>query len=72
MNAAELARLAIETPAPAYQNLFRAVFSAASEIDQLEPGRFGAGRGQRVGARDPQPVRDAVLGLAQLLNLRIT
>lgn len=68
----ELAGLALEAPALAYDNLIRAVFSWASEIDQLEPSRFGAGRGQRVAPRDAQPVRDEIQVLAQILGLKLS
>ncbi len=72
LSASELASLPLRAPSVPYQNLFRAVFSAAAEIDQLEPSRFGAARGQRVAVKDALPVRDEVLSLAHLLNLKVS
>ncbi|MEY4510061.1 MAG: hypothetical protein RLZZ450_2183 [Pseudomonadota bacterium] len=56
------------------QQLLHAVFSstsAAVELDQLEPARFGVGRSQRVSARDPHALRDDLRALAAPLGLTI-
>jgi tetratricopeptide (TPR) repeat protein/Tfp pilus assembly protein PilF len=53
------------------QQLVRTVFSAASELEQLEPARFGVGRAQRVNARDPHALREDVRALATPLGLTI-
>ncbi len=53
------------------QQLLRSVFSAASELEQLEPARFGVGRAQRVNARDPHALREDVRSLAEPLGMTI-
>jgi hypothetical protein len=56
------------------QALLAAVFGsngAAIELDGLEPARFGLGRGQRIGPRDPHPVRDALRALSAPLGLTL-
>jgi uncharacterized protein HemY len=59
------------TPAlePRYEVLLRSVFSAAGEIDQLEPSKFGVGRGQRISAREPSPLRDEVTAMCAVLGI---
>ncbi|HEX5661020.1 MAG TPA: hypothetical protein VFX59_27700, partial [Polyangiales bacterium] len=53
------------------QQLVRSVFGAATELEQLEPARFGVGRAQRVNARDPHALREDVRALATPLGLTI-
>jgi lipopolysaccharide biosynthesis regulator YciM len=51
--------------------LVRTVFSAAAELDLLEPGRFGVGRSQRVSAKESHPVRDQLRALSGCLGLTL-
>ncbi len=67
----EFAPLLAPGPDPRYAALLACVASAAADIDQLEPGKFGVGRGQRVGARDKSPLRDELEGLCAVLGLSL-
>jgi hypothetical protein len=71
LSAAELSALLAPGPDPRYAAVLHCVLSAASEIDQLEPGKFGAGRGQRTNPRDKSPLRDEVLQLCSVLGLSL-
>jgi tetratricopeptide (TPR) repeat protein len=65
-------RLARLRPSGA-QNVALQVFAAVAEtlveLDGLEPAKFGVGRGDRVGPRDPSPVRDELLASAAAFGL---
>jgi cellulose synthase operon protein C len=70
----ELRALAAPSIDGRIQQLLHAVFSsgsAAAELDQLEPARFGVGRGQRLSPRDPHALRDDLRVLAAPLGLTI-
>jgi hypothetical protein len=54
-----------------YENLLRALFGAAAEIDQLEPSRYGVGRGQRLSTREPSVLRDELAALAGALGVAL-
>jgi hypothetical protein len=54
--------------APALQVL-AAVADTLVELDGLEPGKLGVGRSERVGPKDPSPVRDEVLAGAAAFGL---
>ncbi len=55
-----------------YAALLRAVLAASTDIDQLEPSRYGVGRGQKVSARETNQVRDEVSAMANALGLQLT
>lgn len=61
------------TPAPEgpIQQLLREVFSAAGELDRLEPGRFGVGRSERSSAKDPHPLRTEVRAFCDALQIKL-
>lgn len=67
----ELSALLSPAPDPRYAALIRCVGSTAAEIDQLEPGKFGVGRGQRVNARDKSPLRDELEALCAVLGITL-
>jgi tetratricopeptide (TPR) repeat protein len=54
-----------------YAAFAQEVFSAAAEIDRLEPSRFGVGRGQRVSPKEGNQVRDELHAMAQALGFRL-
>jgi hypothetical protein len=68
----DLAALCQPGLAPGYGHVLGTVLACAADIDQLEPGRFGAGRGQRISTRDAHPLRDEISALASAFNLRIS
>ncbi len=41
------------------------------EADRLEPARYGVGRGERVGPKDPSPVRDELLALVKAFGVSV-
>jgi hypothetical protein len=53
-----------------YLLLTQTLFSAAGEIDQLEPGRFGVGRAQRVSPRETNHVREEVNAMMLALGIK--
>jgi len=55
-----------------YAALLRAVFGASSDLDQLDPGRFGVGRGQKVSPRETNQVRDEIAAMALALGIQIS
>jgi hypothetical protein len=67
----ELAPLLAPALDARYANLLRTLFSAAAEIDQLEPGRFGVGRGQRLSTREPSALRDEAAAMAGALGVTL-
>jgi len=71
LQANEVGSLLTESSA-AYTSLLRAVMANAGELDQLDPGRFGAGRSQRLSPRDASPLRDEVAGMAKALGLTLS
>ncbi|MFT3921113.1 MAG: tetratricopeptide repeat protein [Myxococcales bacterium] len=70
--ASELNALMPTESSAAYQSVLRAVLANAGEIDQLEPGRFNAGRSQRLSVRDVNAVRDEITAMANVLGLKFT
>ncbi len=71
LSASELNGLSPSETSAAYSGLLRVVLASASEIDQLEPGRFGAGRSHRLSPRDVNALRDEVTTMANALGLRL-
>ncbi|HEX6240284.1 MAG TPA: hypothetical protein VFZ61_05305, partial [Polyangiales bacterium] len=67
----DLGALLAPAPDARYAAVLQCVLSAASEIDHLEPGKFGVGRGQRVNPRDKSPLRDEVQTLCSVLGLTL-
>jgi hypothetical protein len=67
----ELSALLTPAPDPRYAALMRCVGSAAAEIDQLEPSKFGVGRSQRINPRDKSPLRDELEGLCAVLGITL-
>ena len=68
---ADLASVLAPGPEQRYGAVLRCVLAAAQEIDQLEPGKFGVGRGQRISARDKNPLREEVQALCAILSLNL-
>jgi hypothetical protein len=54
-----------------YGQLLRTILGAAAEIDHLEPGRFGVGRGQRVSPREANQVRDEAAAMTSALGVKL-
>jgi hypothetical protein len=50
--------------------LTHTLFSAAAEIDHLEPGKFGVGRAQKVSPRETNHVREEVNAMMLALGLK--
>ena len=71
LTTADLSGLLVQPISPPYEALTRCVLSAAADIDQLEPGKFGVGRGQRIAARDHNPLREELEAMCGTLGLSL-
>lgn len=66
---ASFARLRAEGDAGPVLQVLALVSEALIETDGLAPGKYGVGRGERVGPKDPSPIRDEVQVFARAFAL---
>ncbi len=64
-----LARLRAPADAGPYAELAKLAYGALIEADSLEPSRYGVGRGELLGSRQPSKVRDELSDIAQAFGL---